>query len=404
MAGKVVSGAVGLAGLVVRGAPMADGMLSENLSKLSLSSGSPSQDEEPNQQESNQEKRGTEDKDSSGGLVVRGAPMADGMLSENLSKLSLSSGSPSQDEEPNQQESNQEKRGTEDKDSSGGLVVRGAPMADGMLSENLSKLSLSSGSPSQDEEPNQQKRGHEEISSSSKLANKVNAGGAGRYKDLINRRLHERDDCFKGCMEADHIPPVDSWETVRQHPEFDSLKYINPALYEMACSLENDRKGRNLLAIEVPTQCHRVNLTTGNSTESRSVRALLADYIARGEAERMLKLAFIVAHPHTSNKIRKDAGLPKKEFKKKCKKDCEKDCEKECGVIIEFTKERIRKIYKKGFLELLELYHEKKVINQEELERLTEFVESDRFLQRESDEYQEILTNVLECLERRNQS
>ncbi|XP_029919549.1 uncharacterized protein LOC115367773 [Myripristis murdjan] len=250
----------------------------------------------------------------------------------------------------------------------------------GSLLESMSSGSTSQNQGANQQKPKQQKQQTEDISdsNSSEVANDLNAGGAGSYKHLKNRRLSERDDCYKCCMEADHIPPLDSWKRARQHPEFDSLKYINPALHKMACSLENDKTGQNLLAIEVPTQSHRVNLTTGNSKISQSVRTLLADYIVLGQAERMLKLAFIVAHPVASNQIRKDAGFP----------------EKECEGIVEFREERILKIYRKGFLELLELYHEKKVINQEELERLTEFVENKRFLQRESDEYKEILGDV----------
>lgn len=74
-----------------------------------------------------------------------------------------------------------------------------------------------------------------------------------------------------GTLNADHIPPLDSFNqsltVLKSHPDtLRRLKNKNPALYEMITSKEEDKRGSNLVTMEVLVEDHKRVLTTGPGT------------------------------------------------------------------------------------------------------------------------------------------
>ncbi|XP_071389119.1 uncharacterized protein [Centroberyx affinis] len=216
---------------------------------------------------------------------------------------------------------------------------------------------------------------------SSEMAEDLNLGAVDTYSNIKRhkRNFSRGEDGDKGYVEADHIPPLESLRRAEDQPEFDSLQHINPSLYNMVLSLRNDPRGENLLTVQVSTHHHRDALSTGASRASRECRLLLSRRIARGEVKKMLKQAFIIAHPYVSQQIRDDAEMGNKTPKRKSK----------------ITKDRTMEIYRKAFLKVLQYYFEKGIINSEQLRDLIEYVENHGYLDRDSEEYQEILEIVM---------
>ncbi|CAL8294017.1 unnamed protein product [Arctogadus glacialis] len=186
----------------------------------------------------------------------------------------------------------------------------------------------------------------------------------GKYKSVIKNRAFSKgkgNPGHKGYVEADHIPPLDSLKKAKFKHEFGELKMINPALYDIVMSLENDPRGMKLFAVQVTKHHHRAALSTGNSGESQAVRAVLACRIAR-EAVPMLKQAMMIAHPFVSQSMRDEAEISRRPPENKCS----------------LSEARTTEIYKRGFLGLIDFNYngtnEPKVITEEERDELKDYM------------------------------
>ncbi|XP_029910589.1 uncharacterized protein LOC115361316 [Myripristis murdjan] len=215
---------------------------------------------------------------------------------------------------------------------------------------------------------------------SSEVESTTNLGATDKYK-VIKR--HYRDfsrgeDGDKGYVEADHIPPLESLRRAPEQQEFQSLRDINPNLYNMVLSLRDDKHGDNLPTVQVLTHHHRDALSTGASRVSTEVRLLLARRIARGQVQPMLKQAFIIAHPYASQQIRNDAGVGSRQWLER----------------LSISEDRTVRIYTRAFHSLLRIYSNMGIISAEQFALLTEYVDNHGYLDRDCDEYKEILETV----------
>ncbi|KAL7853409.1 hypothetical protein AOLI_G00202530 [Acnodon oligacanthus] len=114
--------------------------------------------------------------------------------------------------------------------------------------------------------------------------------------------------------------------------------------------------------MEVLGQNHRQALISGPSNHSKTSRKLLADTIVSGDAEMLLKRCMILHHPVTSQKLRADLGT--------------------------------HAYYKAGYLGLVKEYSYMGIIDQNQRERLTDWVTKGQHEDTNSAEYHEIL-NVI---------
>ncbi|XP_071378762.1 uncharacterized protein [Centroberyx affinis] len=269
-----------------------------------------------------------------------------------------------------------------------GVVILGGFLAYKLLKRDTPRLEYggyriyedhSGEQPSKRRKPLQQQQQDGE-KDSSEVADYLNVGAVGTYSSILdNERPFSRGkDGDKGYVEADHIPPLESLRRARDQPEFRLLRHINPSLYNMVLSLRDDPYGRNLLTVQVLKHHHRDALSTGASDISKECRLLLARRIARGEVKKMLKQAFIIAHPYVSQQIRDDAEMGNKTPKRK--------------VLI--SKDRTMEIYRKAFLQLIQRYFEMGIIKSEDKRDLIDYVENHGYLDRDSEAYQEILEIV----------
>ncbi|KAJ8263020.1 hypothetical protein COCON_G00154770 [Conger conger] len=216
---------------------------------------------------------------------------------------------------------------------------------------------------------------------SSEVEEFLHLGSADRYKYILKNKRPFTREGYVYHVEADHIPPLQSLHRAREQREFPLLKYKNPNLYRIVMEMKTDPPGQERLTVQVPTDLHRAALSSGNSTASTECRLLLARRIASGETTLMLKQAFIIAHPFSSQQIRRTTGLPGMENKIPQK--------------IELKRDRIVKIYKKAFLTLIRMYCDiEMIIDCKERDDLIEYVEKGMYLNEESEEYKEILDIV----------
>ncbi|CAB1352217.1 unnamed protein product [Coregonus sp. 'balchen'] len=160
---------------------------------------------------------------------------------------------------------------------------------------------------------------------------KYHLGLVGPYKRVKNTRLFSHDN--KGLVEADHIPPKGSLQLVRNHTQIKNLQQKNPKLYDMINSIGSDQNGENLLTVRALKQHHRAALTTGTSKEK-----------AQG--------------------------------------------------YIGMSAEGTVSYYKAGFNQMLNHHNEKGIIDQNQLERLKSWVVDDKYLDQNTPEYIDILTDI----------
>ncbi|KAM4634134.1 uncharacterized protein ACJ7VT_008118 [Polymixia lowei] len=215
---------------------------------------------------------------------------------------------------------------------------------------------------------------------SSEVAEFLDIGVVDTYSRI---KRHKRDfskgkDGDKGYVEADHIPPLDSFKKAMKQDGFSDLLFINPALYEMVTSLVLDRRGEHLITAQVSTHHHRDALSTGNSRVAKECRLLLSRRIARGDAKTMLKQAFMIAHPYVSRQIREDAGIGNRPPRR----------------IIFLSRIRTMNLYRRAFISIIDEFYRRGIITHKERCELIDYVNNDMYLDRDSELYQELVEIV----------
>ncbi|KAJ7987042.1 hypothetical protein DPEC_G00334660 [Dallia pectoralis] len=204
----------------------------------------------------------------------------------------------------------------------------------------------------------------------------------GPYKIMKTTSMFSNETENRGIVVADHILPKDSLKLARDHPQIEYLRQRNQKLYDLIDSIGSDPNGMNLVAMRVLKQHHRDALTTGTCKESDNCRKLLADTLVNGDAEKSLKLSFIMAHPVASNQLRHNAGHPLS-----------------LGSNASFmSTEGTVSYYKAGFNQMLNHHSENGFIDQNQLESLKSWVADDKYLDLNTPES----TDVLKAIERKN--
>ncbi|XP_059367657.1 uncharacterized protein LOC132106059 [Carassius carassius] len=205
-------------------------------------------------------------------------------------------------------------------------------------------------------------------------------GFVGEYKSVVSARGSSKNTT--GTLNTSHIPPKDSIriaESVIDKPDSVSeLKNKNLPLYNLISSMKTDSNGWNLIAMEVLGQDHRRALTTGPSSLSKTARKLLADTIIIGDVELLLKRCMILHHPLTSQKLREALG---------------ESIPSQCHVL---SDEGIRGYYKAGYRNLVSEYSRMGILDQNQCERLDEWVTQDQHEDTNTAEYSQVLQG-LQC-------
>lgn len=203
-------------------------------------------------------------------------------------------------------------------------------------------------------------------------------GFVGEYKSVVSARRSSKNTT--GTLNTIHIPPKDSIrlaESAIDNPDSVSeLKNKNLPLYKLISSIKTDSNGWNLIAMEVLGQDHRRALTTGPSSLSKTARKLLADTIISGDAELLLKRCMILHHPLTSQKLREALG---------------ESIPFQCHVL---SDEGIRGYYKAGYRNLVSEYSRMGILDQNQCERLDEWVTQDQHEDTNTAEYSQVLQGL----------
>ncbi|XP_062373894.1 uncharacterized protein LOC134062039 [Sardina pilchardus] len=213
------------------------------------------------------------------------------------------------------------------------------------------------------------------------FAKKFRLGFVGDYCWLIDTRdsAQNKINTNTYMVNADHIPPKDAFRKALNQLKKDpgkgnKLKKKNPKLYEMIWTLEN-KSGSNLVAMEVLAKHHELALTTGSSHVSNRCRDLLCNSLVCGDVEKMIKQSLILAHPITSQELKRSAGLPSKQINTN-----------------DLTGKDTKHYYKVGSKEIVNQFHNNGIIDQNQQSRLLSWVQQDKQLN--SPEYQECFKAV----------
>ncbi|KAK2892403.1 hypothetical protein Q8A67_012391 [Cirrhinus molitorella] len=201
-------------------------------------------------------------------------------------------------------------------------------------------------------------------------------GFVGEYKSVLSVRMSSKNTT--GTLNTSHIPPKDSIrlaQTFIEKPNSE-WKNKNPALYKLISSIKTDNNGWTLIAMEVLGQDHRRALTTGPSSRSQMARKLLADTIISGDVELLLKRCMILHHPLTSQKLREALG---------------ESIPLQCHVL---SDEGIRGYYKAGYRNLVSEYSRMGILDQNQCERLDEWVTQDQHEDTNTAEYGQVLQGL----------
>ncbi|CAB1337457.1 unnamed protein product, partial [Coregonus sp. 'balchen'] len=182
-----------------------------------------------------------------------------------------------------------------------------------------------------------------------------------------------------GIVEADHVIPKDTLKRALVHDDLKELKKKNPQLHALVKSIQSDQKGIGHLVMQVLYQHHRIALTTGNCIEAQQCRALLADTLVSGNAEKMLKQAMIMANPVSSQKLRDDAGIKKRSSK---------------GKYQHFSEDGTNCYYKAGFMNVFGEFLKMGIVDQNQHEKLNSWAKENKHLDINTEEYKEIREKI----------
>ncbi|XP_029518290.2 uncharacterized protein LOC115130877 isoform X1 [Oncorhynchus nerka] len=201
------------------------------------------------------------------------------------------------------------------------------------------------------------------------IAQLYDLGYVATYKDVRNTILSGRY-----AVEADHIIPKDTLRKALVHRDLEKLKSKNSQLYALVTSIQSDPNGRCHLVMQVLYQHHRTALTTGNCMEAKRCRALLADTLVSGNAEKMLKQAMIMANPVSSQKLRANAGINRSSI----------------GKHQDFSENGTNCYYKAGFMNVFSEYLNIGIIDQNQHTRLKSWAKENRHQDTNTEEFREI--------------
>ncbi|XP_041093940.1 uncharacterized protein LOC121306263 [Polyodon spathula] len=215
----------------------------------------------------------------------------------------------------------------------------------------------------------------------SNLVLEYKLGTIGKYERM--RGLNVNEGYSGHVTKADHIPPKavlrNAFNKVKKnHQANEELRKKNPKLHTMLMGTDTDPQGKELLCLNTLYQDHRAALTTGNSKLSIHCRDHLTQTLLSGDAEKLLKMSFIVAHPFSSLRLKQDAGLNPREIEER---------------MINFPEEATKSYYLIGFRKLVKQYCEDELINQNQKDGMLSWVEKESYLDVNTAEYKEILAS-----------
>uniref|UniRef100_UPI0037E76790 uncharacterized protein isoform X2 n=1 Tax=Semicossyphus pulcher TaxID=241346 RepID=UPI0037E76790 len=189
-------------------------------------------------------------------------------------------------------------------------------------------------------------------------------------------RLLTKEEYLKSIRSIN--APADECDIIKRYTLGSADKYKH-----MIESIKEDKHGRNLVAMEVMAVDHRRALTTGRGHHVVKCRELLAETIISGDVERMLKQSMILAHPVNSQDIMVDLGEERKP----------------CHELM--SEEGVRGYYKAGFTNLVTVYSRQGLIDQNQRDRLMEWVDQDKHEDKNTPEYQSIRDYLEKLLDQR---
>ncbi|XP_073730550.1 uncharacterized protein [Misgurnus anguillicaudatus] len=198
-------------------------------------------------------------------------------------------------------------------------------------------------------------------------------GFVGEYTSVQNARKSSKN--ATGTFTTSHIPPKDSFRLAQMSIENSANEFKNksPELYKLISSIKTDSNGQNLVAMEVLGQDHRRALTTGPSNRSQMARKLLSDTLISGDVELLLKRCMILHHPLTSEKLKCALG---------------ESILSQCQIL---SDDGIRGYYKAGYRNLVSEYSRMGILDQNQRERLDEWVTQDQHEDVNTAEYRQLL-------------
>ncbi|XP_053089562.1 uncharacterized protein LOC113524094 isoform X2 [Pangasianodon hypophthalmus] len=205
------------------------------------------------------------------------------------------------------------------------------------------------------------------------IINDYKLGEAGTYKNLLNM-----EKATPGVVEADHIPPKDSVNKLREFLKNNpAQKFLfeekHKELYKLVMSMENDKLGKQLICMNALHWDHQRALTSGNSTESQASRHLLTETLKSGDMEKVLKQSLILAHPECSDKVRRSLDNSR---------------------IPALTSIFKNTYYKTGYKNIISKYADMHLISNAQKDNLMTWVDNDRFLNTNTEEYKEIKSTI----------
>ncbi|XP_060768159.1 uncharacterized protein LOC132875403 [Neoarius graeffei] len=217
------------------------------------------------------------------------------------------------------------------------------------------------------------------IRSDDRILIRVNhLGFVGENKRVLSARKSSKNTT--GILNTSHIPPKDSirqaWMFMENSGSVTEFRDKNLELYKLISSIKTDNNGQNLIAMEVLGQDHKRALTTGPSDRSQMARKLLADTMITGDVELLLKRCMILHHPLTAQKFRGALG---------------ESIPAESHVL---SHDGIRGYYKAGYRNLVLEYSRMGILDQNQRERLDQWVIQDQHEDTNSAEYHELLQGL----------
>ncbi|XP_034149234.1 uncharacterized protein LOC117594730 [Esox lucius] len=208
------------------------------------------------------------------------------------------------------------------------------------------------------------------------IAIKYDLGYVGTYEELKSFTK-----CKAQVVEKDHIIPKDTLQRALKENKFNELEQKNPQLHALVKSITNDQNGEKHLVMQVLYQHHRVSLTTGNYSEAKQCREMLAKTIVSGDAKGMIKMSIIMGNPFSSALVLEEAGLDPHV----CKINRETS----------LSESGTKCYYKVGYKQFIDHYHKMGIIDQNQKKSLQSWLNKDDFMKKDTIEFKKITTCLI---------